>query len=112
MTQHIGLVLVGFGNVGRALARLLMRKRGDLENQFGITFQINGIATGRHGMAINPDGIFLPRALELMEHGESLNALSTTIPANRLPPTCAWRWRRVCTPLPPTRGRWCTLTAN
>lgn len=77
MTQHIGLVLVGFGNVGRALARLLMRKRGELENQFGITFQVNGIATGRHGMAINPEGLFLPRALEMMEHGESLDALST-----------------------------------
>jgi len=77
MTQHIGLVMVGFGNVGRALARLLMRKRADLENQFGLTFQVNGIATGRHGLAINPEGIFLPRALELMERGESLNALST-----------------------------------
>ena len=24
---HIGIVMIGFGNVGRALARLLLRKR-------------------------------------------------------------------------------------
>jgi len=70
------LALVGFGNVGRALARLLQRKRAELENRYGLTFQVTGIATGRHGMAINPDGIDLDRALELVEGEHSLAELN------------------------------------
>ncbi|MEN4043026.1 MAG: homoserine dehydrogenase [Anaerolineaceae bacterium] len=74
---HLNVALVGFGNVGRALVRLLAAKRPVLEAQYGITFTITGIATGRHGMAINPAGIDLERVLELVSSGQSLDALST-----------------------------------
>jgi homoserine dehydrogenase len=70
------LALVGFGNVGRALARLLMRKAGLLHQQFDAEFIVTGIATLRHGIAINPDGIDLRRALVLVESGASLAELS------------------------------------
>ena len=43
------LAFVGFGNVARALARLLVRKQAVLEKNYGITFTVTGIATGRHG---------------------------------------------------------------
>jgi len=70
------LALVGFGNVGQALARLLMRKKELLARDFGLTFKVTGIATGRHGMAIDPEGLDLIQALEVMENGGSLNGLS------------------------------------
>jgi homoserine dehydrogenase len=80
---HYNLAMVGFGNVGRALARLLMNKQDELKSGYGVTFSVTGIATGRHGMAINPAGIDLPKALALVEAGGSLNQLSTQpIPAS------------------------------
>ena len=45
------LALIGYGNVGRALARLLRRKRREFP------FQITGIHTLRHGTAICPAGL-------------------------------------------------------
>lgn len=74
---HLSLALVGFGNVGRAFAHLLIRKREQLSEQFNLTFSVTGIATGRHGCAIDPAGLDLNRAIALLEGGQSLNALST-----------------------------------
>lgn len=61
---HYKLALLGFGNVGRALARLLMEKRSELLELYGLSFSITGIATGRHGMAVNTDGLDLALALD------------------------------------------------
>jgi homoserine dehydrogenase len=69
---HHTLALVGFGNVGRALARLLLRKKDELHDKHSITFQVNGIATGRHGTAIDPEGLDIQRALELAAGGHSI----------------------------------------
>jgi homoserine dehydrogenase len=70
------LALVGFGNVGKAFARLLMRKETVLRDQFAAEFIVTGIATGHHGLAIDPAGIDLQRALALADHGSSLAVLS------------------------------------
>jgi homoserine dehydrogenase len=75
MTQH-KLSLLGFGSVGQALAQLLLDKQAELEQRYAITFSIVGIATGRHGAAIDPDGIDLRRAISLMDRSESLKELS------------------------------------
>jgi len=74
--SHYDLALIGFGNVGQALARLLLRKRAELEALYGITFAVTGIATGRHGSAIDRGGIDLEKALALAEQGQSLAVLS------------------------------------
>ncbi len=74
------LALLGFGNVGRALARLLLRKQEDIQNRYDITFRVTGIATGSHGAAIDPEGIDLQRAIEVVEGGGSLQTLSTLPP--------------------------------
>jgi homoserine dehydrogenase len=74
--KHISLVLVGFGNVGQAFARLLLQKQAQLETHFALTFNVTGIATGRHGKAIDASGIDLPRALAQAESGQSLEVLS------------------------------------
>jgi homoserine dehydrogenase len=77
--MHYRLGLLGFGNVGRAFARLLLRKETELESEYGINFIVTGIATGRHGIAIDPNGLELTKALELVEGGQSLS-LMTRIP--------------------------------
>ena len=75
--SHYKLCLMGFGNVARALARLLMRKAGPLEQDHGITFSFTGIATGSHGFAVNPEGLDILQALALVESGKSILPLST-----------------------------------
>jgi len=51
------LLLLGFGNVGQALARLLLEKRSELEQRYSIRFLVTAVATRTHGRALNPDGL-------------------------------------------------------
>jgi homoserine dehydrogenase len=60
---HYKLALMGFGNVGKALARLLLEKQDELFNLYGLTFSVTGISTGSHGTAISSEGIDLGQAL-------------------------------------------------
>jgi len=62
--KNIKLAFLGFGNVGKALARLFLDKQAELAETFQLTVSTTGIATARHGMAIDPQGIDLPRALQ------------------------------------------------
>ena len=73
--MHYRLSFIGFGNVARSLAKLFLRKE-DLLKQQGITFSFTGISTGRHGFAVNPDGLDIQKALELVESGQSINSLT------------------------------------
>jgi len=72
---HYQLALLGFGNVGQALARLLIRKQADLERDYDLTFSVTGLATSQHGAAIDPDGLDLNEALDIMAAGGSLSGL-------------------------------------
>jgi homoserine dehydrogenase len=74
--MHYRLALLGFGNVGRAFARLLQCKKADLDSNYGLNFIVTGIATGRHGLAIDPNGLDLEKALGLVETGKSLSLIS------------------------------------
>jgi len=74
--MHYKLALLGFGNVGRCLAELLLRKQAELKKQYGITFSVTGIGTGRHGLAVDSKGLDLPRVLEALNAGESLDQFS------------------------------------
>lgn len=75
--KNYNLAFIGFGNVARALVRLLERKRDLLKSQYGITYSVTGIATGRHGFAVNPDGLDVNKALELVESKQSIFPLSS-----------------------------------
>ncbi len=78
MTQkHYNLALLGFGNVGRALARLLERKAPEVKARYGITYTITGIATGSHGAIISPDGVDVTAALQTAESGGHLGDAPT-----------------------------------
>jgi homoserine dehydrogenase len=70
------LVLIGFGNAGQALARLLLEKRSELKDRHSIRFMVTAIATGTHGRALDANGLDLERALEIMQSGGSLDELS------------------------------------
>ncbi|HUH99062.1 MAG TPA: homoserine dehydrogenase [Anaerolineales bacterium] len=70
------LAFIGFGNVGRALIRLLERKRATLKNQYDITFSMTGVATGKHGFAVDPNGLDIEKALALAGSDRSLSGLS------------------------------------
>jgi len=73
---HYKLALLGFGNVGQALARLLTEKRAELQSLYELTFSVTGIATGRHGAAVYPDGLDIHQALALAQAGESFDSIS------------------------------------
>ena len=60
---HYNLALLGFGNVGQALARLLLRKEVELGSRYHLSFSVTGIATGSHGAVIDQHGIDLETAL-------------------------------------------------
>ena len=78
------LIFLGFGNVGRELARMLLNKTAELEERYSITWTVTGIATAHHGMAVNPTGIDLESALALANAGKSLSALSRSSPVDVL----------------------------
>lgn len=77
MTTNYRLCLVGFGNVGKAFARLLLRKEQELASRYDISVSVTGIITGTHGQAINPEGLDLESALKIADSDKSLNALSS-----------------------------------
>lgn len=74
------LAFLGFGNVGQALARLLLRKETELKDGYNISIIVTGIATAGHGSAIASGGLDLLHALELVEAGSTVNVLSTHPP--------------------------------
>jgi homoserine dehydrogenase len=55
--------LLGFGNVGRALARLLAAKAAELREEFGVEWRITGVASRRLGWAVAPGGFDIERLL-------------------------------------------------
>lgn len=78
--MELKLAILGFGNVGRAFAQLLLRKASALAADYDLTYSVVGLMTARHGGAIDPAGINLQAALNLAETGASLDELSTVMP--------------------------------
>jgi homoserine dehydrogenase len=48
---------VGFGNVGRALLRLLISKETELRRRYDVRWRLTGVATRRYGWVADPDGL-------------------------------------------------------
>ena len=57
------LGFLGFGNVGRALARLLVAKSAELRDGYGIEWEIAGVATRRMGWRASEEAIDLAALL-------------------------------------------------
>ena len=71
------IALLGFGNVGQAFVHLLEHKKDILLKNHGLSYTFTGIATAHHGMAINPRGIDIEHALQLISTGTKLDPLSS-----------------------------------
>jgi homoserine dehydrogenase len=62
--KQYNLCFLGFGNVGRALARLLVAKSSELRELYGIEFQVTGVASRRIGwLAKSEHGFDIPALL-------------------------------------------------
>lgn len=75
MAREIRLALVGFGNVGRRFAEQLRGPYARALRAEGARVRVTGIATARHGLAIDPHGLDLARALTLAAERRSLGSL-------------------------------------
>jgi homoserine dehydrogenase len=54
----------GFGNVGTALARLILERRAELRRRHGLEIGVTFLASARRGALVEPAGLDLSRALE------------------------------------------------
>jgi homoserine dehydrogenase len=81
--MELGIGLIGFGNVGRALARLIEAKNPALHACYGLNISIMGIATANHGYAIDEHGLNISHALEAVERG----SISSLHAGPRIPDT-------------------------
>ena len=64
------LCFLGFGNVGRALARLLVAKSADLRERYNIEWEITGVATRRLGWRASGEAIDIGATEEVPnQHG-------------------------------------------
>ena len=70
--RHFNLCFLGFGNVGRALARLFLAKTEELRRQYGIEWSLTGVATRRMGWLASPGGLDVTALLA----GEPVSSLS------------------------------------
>ncbi len=73
--MNLNVALLGFGNVGRALAELLLAKQDLLRSEYHTVIRVVGIGTGRHGHAIDLSGISLRTALDAVRFGTMLDGL-------------------------------------
>lgn len=70
------LCFLGFGNVGRALARLLVAKSGDLRENYGIEWEITGVATRRMGWRSSESAIDVAALLAGNDETPAQNSIS------------------------------------
>ena len=54
--KHYKLGFIGFGNVGRTVARLLMAKSAELRELYEVEWSITGVATRGRGWLSRPEG--------------------------------------------------------
>lgn len=61
------VAFLGFGNVLKALAQIIIDQHDQLATDYGLDIQVVGIHTRSHGAAINPNGLDLAKALNLTD---------------------------------------------
>jgi homoserine dehydrogenase len=68
---ELTLVLIGFGNVARRFVKLL----SETADRLDFTWKIVGVSTRHHGSVVDPAGIDVRRAIQLVEGRQSLDRL-------------------------------------
>jgi len=77
--KHYNVGFLGFGNVGRALARLLVAKSAELRELYEIEWSITGVATRGMGWLSKPEGFQASSLLGSSIDESSAPARSTSI---------------------------------
>jgi homoserine dehydrogenase len=72
--KQYNLCFLGFGNVGRALARLLVAKSSELRERYGIEFRITGVASRRLGWLADAEGFEISTLLSSTPHSDPASA--------------------------------------
>ncbi|HSO22082.1 MAG TPA: homoserine dehydrogenase [Chondromyces sp.] len=66
------LLFIGFGTVGQGLGELLLEKKDELRESYGLDWRVTGIADPVKGSAYDPAGIDLARTLAAAAKGRSI----------------------------------------
>ena len=69
------ICFLGFGNVGRALARLFISKSAELRDRYGIEWEIAGVATRRMGWRASENAIDVTRLLSGAHETKSVQGI-------------------------------------
>nr|AUN35975.1 homoserine dehydrogenase [uncultured bacterium] len=69
------ICFLGFGNVGRALARLFVSKSAELRERYGIEWEVVGFATRRMGWRASENGIDVARLLDGSDETEKVQGI-------------------------------------
>src|SRR2546423_8439479 len=80
--MKLKLAFAGFGNVAREFVRLLESRQTLLAKNYQITWQITGIATGKHGCVTSGTGLTLSDILPRLESGNRLEQMPNCLPAS------------------------------
>ncbi|HXT35824.1 MAG TPA: homoserine dehydrogenase, partial [Chloroflexota bacterium] len=62
MTTY-NLCFIGFGNVGKSLAQLLLDQSAEMRRRYGIEWKLTGVASRRLGWLADPAGLDVPALL-------------------------------------------------
>lgn len=71
--KTLKLAMIGFGNAGRAFARIILDKQDEINRRFGYNILFTAIATATRGNLISSNGIDLAGALYDLEHYGNFN---------------------------------------
>src|SRR6185369_10991816 len=69
------ICFLGFGNVGRALARLFVLKSTELSERYGIEWEVAGVATRRMGWRASEDAIDVTRLLNGIDDTQTVTGI-------------------------------------
>lgn len=69
------ICFLGFGNVGRALARLFVSKSTELRDKYDIEWEVVGVATRRMGWRASENAIDVARLLDGSDQTESVQGI-------------------------------------
>jgi homoserine dehydrogenase len=75
--KTVRLIMVGFGNVGKAFVELVCDKEQELSDRYGLRLLVTGVASAHHGCACAPDGLDPSRLLEIANKRGTLSDLNT-----------------------------------
>jgi homoserine dehydrogenase len=71
--DHMRLLFVGFGTVAQGLSELLIEKKEELKQHFGLDWEVTGIVDMLKGSAHNPGGLDLEEIMAIVGDGRSIS---------------------------------------